>query len=109
VFTETFPSYPIDREKDFTAALQIAFKIGKSKGWEKTDVLNKKKAETVKFWEQIVHEIATDKWYSTRSISDLNNEWQRLIMFVNGKAGQPAVKETTGVGSLINQARKKAS
>jgi hypothetical protein len=41
------------------------------------DVLNE--------WQEIVYFIVSDKWFSTRSLSDINNEWQRLIQSKSNK------------------------
>jgi hypothetical protein len=106
-FTQTFTSYPVDRDKDFKAAVQIAIKIGKLKGWQVSEVIRSKKNETVFFWEQIVHHIATDKWFSTRSLSDLNNEWQRLIQSFTNSKGEVKIQQPkdNSVAELIRQKR----
>ncbi len=79
VFKECYPTYPEDRSCDFPACVQIAFKIAKSKGWMKQEVTNGKQSQTVDFWKEIVRFSKSDQWFSTRSISDFNKEYQRLI------------------------------
>lgn len=78
-FKIAFPEYPEEQSKDFGACLEIAYKIGKSKNWSKESVVNGKQPEVLSIWLKMIGFIKSDKWYSTRSISDLNNEFQRLI------------------------------
>lgn len=84
-FKQSYPTYPEDRNLDYPACVQIAFKIAKSKGWMKEAVTNGKLEETVAFWTEIVQFSKTDNWFATRSISDFNKEFQRLFQkFTNG-------------------------
>lgn len=87
-FKSVYPQYPVDKINDATACLQIAYKIAEMKGWPKQSVLTSKKDEALSEWQKIISKSSTDKWYSTRSIRDLNNEWQRLIQFINNTNGQ---------------------
>ena len=91
VFKTSYPYYPVDEKEDFTSCLQIAYKIAKQKGWQKDSVLNGNMPQTLEAWEKIVSFSTTDKWYATRSISDFNREFQRIVqgMVQSGK------KETT--------------
>lgn len=89
--------YEEDVELDFAACLSIAYKIGKNKGWEQNDVIGNKKSQVLIIWETVVIFSASDKWFSTRSISNLNKEWQTLTQSMNGKfnpvtAEQPKIK-----------------
>jgi len=94
IFKSKNPKYPHDKQKDFTSCLSMAYKIADSKGWEQKDVLTSKKADVLKSWEKIVVFCAADKWFSKRALSDLNNEWQRIIQSMNGKfSGDHPVKE----------------
>lgn len=79
IFKECYPAYPSDQNADFPACVQIALKISKSKGWLKGDVTNGRLDETLSFWKELVRFSKTDNWFSTRSISDFNKEYQRLI------------------------------
>lgn len=78
-FKKRFPKYPQDQEKDFPAILALAEKIGDGMGICKADVIGIKRGEVLKRWGEIVDFVRTDKWFSTRSISDLLKEYQRLI------------------------------
>lgn len=84
IFKKHHSKYPHDKIKDFTACLQIAYKIAESKNLDKIEILTIKKQEVLESWEKIVLFTKTDDWFSTRSIHDLNNEWQRLIQKMNG-------------------------
>lgn len=103
IFKKHNPTYPADKTKDFSACLQIAYKIAEGKGWDKSEVLNGKKNEVMKSWEKIVLFTTTDNWFSKRALYDLSNEWQRLIQSMNGVkngaskpeiAGSPIKKES---------------
>lgn len=87
IFKNYNKNYPFDKNKDFTACFQIAVKIGISKGWEQKDILNGKQKEVLEAWEKIACFIVSDDWFSTRSIFDLNTEWQRLIQKMQNKNG----------------------
>lgn len=85
IFKDNNVKYPHDKTKDFSACLSMAYKIAESKGWERDDVLLKKKNEVLESWKKIVIFCSADKWFSTRALFDLNNEWQRVIQSMNGK------------------------
>lgn len=84
IFKNHNPKYPNDKDKDYAACLQIAYKIAENRGWEKKDVISTKKEDVLKSWEKIVLFSVTDSWFSKRALYDLNNEWQRLIQSMNG-------------------------
>lgn len=95
IFKDCYPDYPEDKEQDFSACLQIAYKIAKAKDWKKETVLNGKLKETLAFWSSIVDFSKSDIWFSTRAISDFNKEFQRLIQKMNnGKSSSPQGKQT---------------
>jgi hypothetical protein len=101
VFKKHFSQYPIDKERDYTSCLQIAYKIAESKGWSHNDVLASKKNDVLKAWEKIVLFTVSDKWYSTRSLFDINKEWQRLVQSMNGHfTGTHKTKEVTVIDNL---------
>lgn len=88
IFKECYPAYPHDQNLDFTACLEISYKIAKSKGWMKHEVTNGKLEETISFWKEIVRFSKSDPWFSTRSISDFNKEYQRLIQKMSNGASK---------------------
>jgi hypothetical protein len=110
VFKQAYPKYPDDRDADYPACVQIALKIAKSKGWMKEAVTNGKLDETVSFWAEIVDFSTSDSWLSTRSISDFNKEYQRIIQKMNN-GGTTHQQVPTGSNKLgTSDARiKKAS
>lgn len=85
VFKKHYPNYPHEKGKDLSACLQLAYKIGDIKGWEKNDVIYSKSTQVLKSWESIVLFTLTNKWFSGRSLKDLNEEWQRLVQAMNGQ------------------------
>lgn len=94
IFKNHNSKYFHDKEKDFSACLSMAYKIAEIKGWDKKEVLDVKKNDVLSSWEKIVVFCAADKWFSTRALFDLNNEWQRVIQSMNGKfSGDQPKKE----------------
>lgn len=85
VFKNNFPSYPLDKEKDAISCREISEKIAAQKNWKLAELSNGKMAATIAYWESVVLFAKNDKWFKTRSISDLNKEWQRLIQNINSK------------------------
>lgn len=85
IFKNHNSKYYHDKEKDFTACLSMAYKIAESKGWEKDEVLRAKRKDILSAWEKIILFTSADNWFSKRALSDLNNEWQRVIQSMNGK------------------------
>lgn len=85
IFKSVYPKYPSNQETDYPACLQVAYKIADSKEWPQESVLNGKLPEVLKIWKFIVEFSATDPWFSTRSISDFNKEYQRLVQKITNK------------------------
>lgn len=103
VFKESFPNYPSDPEKDFRACLAIGYKIAVLKNWDKQDVIVKKAPDVLNVWREICLFTSTHKWFQTRSISDLHNEWQRLMQSL----GSAAPAETKQESAPAMSAREK--
>lgn len=77
VFKTHLPNYHEDLKKDFPAAFQIAGKIAEANGWGKFE-LNEKREDILKIWAKMGAWAATHKWFSTRPLCDISNEWQRF-------------------------------
>lgn len=93
LFKTSFPNYPIDLNLDFTSCLEIAYKIAKLKGWKKDSVLNGKMETCLLEWSELIGFVKSDKWYSQKSISFLNDKFQDLIQAKNFKDG--AINKST--------------
>ena len=78
-FKSRFQNYWTDQEKDLPAVMQIANKIANKHSWTKDSIVHEHRKDVVTKWSEIVDFAASDKWFSTRAISDLNREWQRLM------------------------------
>lgn len=85
IFKKINIEYPEDKKLDYTALFAIATKISKSKNILQHEMLNGKMEDVLKTWANIVEFIVSDKWFSTRSLTDINNEWQRLIQSMTNK------------------------
>jgi hypothetical protein len=83
VFREFHPKYPIDTVADCQACLDMAYKIAKANGWTKEAATNGRMNDVLKEWRAIAEFTKTDKWYRTRSLTDINKEYQRLIQSIN--------------------------
>lgn len=86
VFKKHYPHYPVDEKLDFQACLQIAYLIAKQKKWLRESVLNENLQNVLDAWDKIVQFSTTDKWYSTRSISDFLREFQRIVQSMTSAA-----------------------
>lgn len=118
VFKTLYPNYSDDQTQDFPACLQIAYKIGKGQGFEKGDVIVKNKNDVLKIWQEIAEWTVSDKWFSTRSLSDLNREWQRISQAFNNKnkngsavnlPGNQRTGKNAGAHQLLEQIRAKSN
>lgn len=87
IFKLTFPNYLVFEKYDSPALLQMAYKIAKMKDWSQESVSNGNMQLALKEWQKIVSFISSDNWFSSRSISDLNNEFQRLTQKISSDAG----------------------
>jgi len=105
VFKEAFPDYPDDEMVDFESCRLIAYKIAKSKGWTKEQAVNGKQADVESIWQKMVDFIKSDKWYSTRSISDINKQYQALIQsMINGTKFKGNTQQATPVAGIVTKA-----
>lgn len=93
ILKSAYPFYAEDEEKDFPACLSIAYKIAKQKGWMKDSVLNGNMGQTLDAWGKIVEFSMSDKWYATRSVSDFNKEFQRIVQGMVQKNKTPQKTE----------------
>lgn len=99
VFKSAYPFYPINETEDFPACLSIAYKIAKQKGWMKESVVNGNMDETLAAWAKIVEFSTSDKWYATRSISDFNKEFQRIVQGMVQKNKTPSKQDHSSQSS----------
>ena len=103
IFKKYFPKYPVTKETDYSACLQIAYRIAELKQLKKYDVVNGKMDDCLLSWQNIVKFIEKDDWLSTRSLSDISGkEWQRLVqkMSKNKKKDEP--QSTSPTLTLLN-------
>lgn len=101
VFKQSYPDYFFHKESDYSACLKIAYHIAEMKHWKKDSVLNGKMEDCVSEWQRILAIIKSDKWFSTRSLSDLASvkEWQRIVQVINHqKATNGATKQNFVAG-----------
>lgn len=96
IFKKSNSQYPVNKNLDYSACLQIAYNIAEIKKWKKYDVVNGKLNECLDSWKNIVSFIEKDEWLSTRSLSDISStkEWQRLVQKMNKKKKEDEPKST---------------
>ncbi len=100
IFKEFNQGYYFDKDSDYPACLQLAYKLADMKGIKRSDVLDVKEQDILQSWRKIVEFIRTDDWLRTRSLSDIaGKEFQRLVQKMNEKkndikkeATQPKIK-----------------
>lgn len=85
IFKVSYPKYPANKDTDYPACLQIAYKIAETKEWAKDSVLNGRMGDVLNIWRFMVEFSATDDWFKTRAISDFNKEFQRLVQKITNK------------------------
>lgn len=110
-FSKSFPDYPVERDLDFSACLQIAYKIAKTKGWKKDAVVRELAPNILSIWIKMVAFIRSDKWFSTRSLSEINKQYQGLIQSMKSNATdqQPVRKnvgKSAGAYQLLDELNK---
>jgi hypothetical protein len=86
---EVFPGYPDDQQKDFPALLSIGYKIGKSLGLTKHDVLNGSQPKILESFQKVLKTVSDDSWYSKYSISQIDKHWQGLYQTHKAKKKDP--------------------
>ena len=73
------PNYLEDKEYDYTACLQMAYKIAKVKGWKEADVIDFKELEVIESWKKIMAFIVTDGFLKNLPLKNLNNQFQMVV------------------------------
>lgn len=73
------PSYYEEPELDYSACLEMAYKIAKMKKWEKKEVLNGKMQDTLMSWGKIVVFVKYDAFLKKLSLCNLNSQWQNIV------------------------------
>lgn len=84
-----FPEYPIDPANDFPACVDIANKIADLKGWPRESVTNGHMVDVQAEWVKLVAFAKVDSWYSKKSISFINKDFQSFIQAKNGTTQSP--------------------
>ncbi len=80
IFKQLNPKYPIDKNTDYSALLQIAYKIADGKKWRHQEVINGRMDETLASWQKIAEFIKDDVWLNTRSLSDIGTPKKCLLL-----------------------------
>jgi uncharacterized protein YdaU (DUF1376 family) len=84
VFRQHFEGYAVDQKVDLPACMEIANKIAEAKGWPLSHVTAERKEDVLTEWGRLVVFAASDKWFRTRALSNLNKEFQTLTQSANG-------------------------
>jgi len=88
------PRYAKELEKDSHCLLALAYKIAEYKGWKKAEVVNKREKDILASWEKIVKYVVADQWYSTKSLTIVNSQWQSLVEQMDAAKNGTTVKKT---------------
>jgi hypothetical protein len=105
-FRKENPDYFFHKETDYHAALQIAYHIAEMKHWKRDSVLNGNMDACVKSWEKIVQFVKADRWFATRSLTDLSTikEWQRLVQSMKNVKHESSKPTPTNTGTPAKSA-----
>ena len=79
VWNKYNPNYLTQDELDYSACLEMAYKIAKVKGWKKQTVLYEKQNDCVASWEKIVLFIRSDSFLKKLAVQNINNQFQMVI------------------------------
>ncbi len=72
------PRYQFEEITDYPALLNLSYKIAKSKGWSKDDVIDKKLSECLFSWDKIVIFIRQHEFYKQLQIKVIEKNWAGL-------------------------------
>ncbi len=95
IWKQYFPTYIEDKDKDYSACLQIAYKIAEVKKWRQQEVLNGKMQDTLKSWAKIVSFIKADSFYRKLTLETICSKWQGVHQTMEA-AKQAEKEKTTG-------------
>jgi uncharacterized protein YdaU (DUF1376 family) len=102
MYLEAIPDYFFDKESDYSACLQIAYKIALMKKWARAEVVNGKMNDVLESWKVIIPFIKSDSWLKNRSLSDISQtkEWQRLVLKMKNYKNEPK-QRASEIGQTI--------
>ena len=79
------PAYLEDKESDYTACLQMAYKIARIKGWKEGDVINFRELDAVMSWGKIMAFVSIDAFLKNLPLKSLNNNFQMVVQKMQGQ------------------------
>lgn len=88
------PRYAKELEKDSHCLLALAYKIQEYKGWKRSEVVGAREKDILSSWEKIVKYVVADQWYSTKSLTIVNSQWQSLVEQMDAAKNGTTVKKT---------------
>jgi hypothetical protein len=105
VFKKHNPSYFFHKETDYKACLQIAYNIASMRDWKRDSVLNGNMQPCIQEWENIVQFIKNDRWFSSRSLSDISStkEWQRINQSINNSKNTTNATDQHVIGKTFKK------
>lgn len=83
IFLAEFPAYPRRDNIDLAACFQLGYQIGNLHGWPWESCLNGSMEQILTKWKEIVRYIKSDKWFRTKPLSFLAENFQGLIQAKN--------------------------
>lgn len=101
-----FKSYITEELVDMPACVDMAFFVADANGWDKKTLLTEKLTELLNQWEYIVSYISSDIWFSSRVLSEIRNDWQKLIQKINATNNARKKRATGSEVSSANLYKK---
>lgn len=83
IWVENNPEDFIDKQKDFPALLDLAYKIAAHKGWTRDSILNENYEKCKESWGKIVLFLKNDDFYYKFPIHNLPNNFSGVIKKMN--------------------------
>lgn len=105
-FLQEFPDYPAQPLNDYPSLFDIFTKIAEDKKSPKHSL--QQREYVLKRWGELVKFASTDKWYQTRSITDLSNKWQTFIQAFNQSKNATSKGNGTSSGSKGDERKERA-
>jgi len=103
------PNYFEEKENDYTACLQIAYKIAKYKKWKEVDVVGLREKDVLNSWDKICLFIRSDQFLKKLSVTNICNQFQLVVQKMNNPTENEIKPLNSPVSSQTNPTIKPAT
>lgn len=103
------PNYFEEKENDYTACLQIAYKIAKYKKWKEVDVVGLREKDVLNSWDKICLFIRSDQFLKKLSVTNICNQFQLVVQKMNNPTENEIKPLNSPISSQTNPTIKPAT